>query len=173
MSCERLSDRMPAVMAGRDHWSRDDQEHLAVCSDCRSEWQLLARGAALGAELPPLNTARISAQLQQRLAAASHKERNRINRRRGWILTTLAAAAALLIVLLRPDGKGPVGTEGPVAATALELPFIELDSLSADQLQAVFESMEPPLGSNSTLDAPSLQDLDDQQLERLLRSLEG
>ena len=42
MSCERLSDRMPAVMAGRDHWNREDQEHLAVCSDCRSEWQLLA-----------------------------------------------------------------------------------------------------------------------------------
>ena len=167
MSCERLSDRMSGVMAARDHWSREDEEHLGVCSDCRGEWQLLARGAALGADLPRLDTTRISAEVQGRLTRAKRGARNR---RRGWIVVALAAAAALVLVIARPDDKSPVG---PVAATSLEIPFIELDSLSAAQLQAVLESLEPPLGSNSTLDAPSLQDLDDHQLERLLRSLEG
>jgi hypothetical protein len=169
MNCERLSDRMPGVLAGRDHWSREDEEHLVVCADCRSEWQLLARGAALGAELPTLDASRISAEVQRRLARAKRAERNR---RLGWIGLGLAAAAALVLVVARPDGQGPIGT-GPVTGTRLEIPFIELDSLSAAQLEAVLETLEPPLGSNSTLDAPTLQDLDDHQLERLLRSLEG
>jgi hypothetical protein len=169
MNCERLSDRMPGVMAGGDRWSREDEEHLVVCADCRSEWQLLARGAALGAELPALDASRIGADVQSRLAHARRADRNR---RLGWIGLGLAAAAALVLVVARPDGIGraPVG---PIEDNALVLPVMELDSLSAEQLQAVLESMQPPLGTKSTLDLPSLQDLDDQQLERLLHSLEG
>lgn len=168
MNCERLSDRMPGVLAGRDHWSREDEEHLLVCADCRGEWQLLARGAALGAELPMLDASRISAEVQRRLARAKQAERNR---RRGWIGLGLAAAAALVFVVARPTGiEMPAG---PIADKTLVLPVIELDSLSPQQLEAVLESLESPLGTKSTLDLPSLQDLDDNQLERVIRSLEG
>jgi len=169
MNCERLSDRMPGVLAGRDHWSREDEEHLVVCADCRSEWQLLVRGSALGAELPGLDVSRISAEVQRRLALAKRADRNR---RRGWLGLGLAAAAALVLVIARPRSTGEAPAS-PIAEQALVLPVIELDSLSAAELQAVLETMEPPLGTNSTLDAPSLQDLDDHQLERVLRSLEG
>ncbi|MEP7324750.1 MAG: hypothetical protein ABI836_02275 [Gemmatimonadota bacterium] len=159
---------MAAVLAGSDHWSREEEEHLSVCADCRAEWQLLARGAALGAGLPSLDAGRIGSMVQQRLAAERRKARNR---RRAWVVAPLAAAAAIVLVVTRP-GEKPASGQGPVA-TRLEIPFTELDSLSASQLQAVLETLEPPLGSSSTLDAPSLQDLDDHQLERLLRSLEG
>ena len=169
MSCERLSDRMPGVVAGRDHLSREDEEHLAVCSDCRSEWLLLARGATLGISLP-LDAERIAGRVQDRLLAARRETRLA---RRSWIVAVTAAAAALLLIIYRPDGTESIGTIPPLDATGLELPIIELDSLSSEQLQAVLESLEPPLGSTSTLDAPTLQDLDDHQLERLLRSLEG
>ena len=170
MTCERLSDRMPRVMAGKDRWSGDEEEHLNGCADCRREWQLLARGAALGADLPPLDTARMSAQLRQRLTAAHAESRNA---RRAWVVAAMAVAATLLLVVFRPPASGPAEVSGPVAVNGLELPVIELDSLSAEQLRTVLESLEAPLGSSSTLDAPSLQDLDDHQLERLLRSLEG
>jgi hypothetical protein len=169
MNCERLSDRMAGVLAGRDRWSREDEEHLLVCADCRSEWQLLGRAAALGADLPVLDAANIASQVRLRLARANRGARNLTL---GWIGIGLAAAAALVLVVTRPDGKSPPGP-GPISATNLEIPFSELDSLSPAQLQAVLETLEPPLGSSSTLDAPTLQDLDDHQLERLLRSLEG
>jgi hypothetical protein len=168
MNCERLSDRMAGVLAGRDHWNREDEEHLVVCADCRSEWQLLARGAALGGDLPALDAGSIASQVQLRLARANQRAKNL---RRGWIGIGLAAAAVLVLVVARPDGKSPPGP-GPISATNLEIPFIELDSLSPAQLQAVLETLEPPLGSSSTMAEPSLHDLDVQQPERLLRSLE-
>src|SRR6185295_8079154 len=116
MNCERLSDRMAGVLAGRDHWSREDEEHLVVCADCRSEWQLLARSAALGGDLPALDAGSIASQVQQRLARANRRAKNL---RRGWIGVGLAAAAALVLVLARPEGKGPL-TTGPISDAALE-----------------------------------------------------
>lgn len=168
MSCERLSDRMTPVLAGGSRWSAEEAEHLAQCPDCGAEWRLLSRAAALGDRLPPLDADQVTAGVLQRVAADRRQARST---RRRWLIGIAAAVAASLLLVSR--FTEPAVTPYPPLAERLEIPFMELDSLSADQLQAVLETLEPPLGSESTLDAPTLQDLDDTQLERLLRSLEG
>ena len=45
--------------------------------------------------------------------------------------------------------------------------------LDGDQLQAVLEALDPPLGATGGGPSPSFGELDDSQLERVLRSLEG
>lgn len=49
----------------------------------------------------------------------------------------------------------------------------ELDALDEDQLQAVLEHLDAAAGSLDGGVEPRMGDLDDQQLERVLRSLEG
>ena len=46
--CERLSDRMPAVAAGRIAWTVEDVTHLDACADCRAEWRLVAAVQRIG-----------------------------------------------------------------------------------------------------------------------------
>lgn len=167
MSCERLTDRMAGVLAGRDRWTREDEEHLALCDECRAEWQLLGRAAVIGRNIP-VDTARISRQV----ASIAIRKRESRAIRRGFSIGFIAAVAASLFIVLRSNE--PVSDERPPIATAgLEIPLLELDSLSAGQLQAVLETMEAPLGAESTVEPTSLQDLNDYQLEQLLRSLEG
>ena len=60
-----------------------------------------------------------------------------------------------------------------MAAGVLTLPLAELDSLDVGQLQAVLDGLDSPVGEATPGEAPSFGDLDDSQLERVLRSLEG
>lgn len=168
MSCPRLSDRMVQVLAGRSRWSEEESNHLARCPDCGAEWRLLTRAGAIGDRISTPDAGQVTAAVLRRVAA--DRQQSRSSRRR-WMIGIAAAVAASLLLVSRLT-EAPVAPATPLVQR-LEIPFLELDSLSADQLQAVLETLEPPLGSESTLDAPTLQDLDDTQLERLLRSLEG
>jgi hypothetical protein len=160
---------MAPVLAGRSRWSVEEADHLARCPDCGAEWRLLSRAAAIGDRLPSIDPGPVTAGVLKRVAAEPRPAHS--NRRR-WMIGIAAAVAASLLLVSRIREPSVVGRP-PLASGELEIPVLELDSLSADQLQAVLETLEPPLGSESTLDAPTLQDLDDTQLERLLRSLEG
>ena len=61
--CEAVSDRMPAVAAGRSEWAAEERAHLVSCSGCEAEWTLVRMATVLGrdvtveaATLTPLST---------------------------------------------------------------------------------------------------------------------
>lgn len=160
-----LSDRMPAVAAGREAWSDQDRAHLAACADCRAEWLVVEVGAGLGAGV----AADLDIEAIARVVVADRGRRAPLRtgglvRRMGWVAAT-AAAAALLILVARP---APSGDPSPVASTVL-LP--ELEGLSADELELVFDVLPTATGWNAP--GAGLGDLTDEELERVLSTLEG
>ena len=168
MICEQLSDRMPEVALGRDAWAEDESRHLETCGQCSAEWTLISRAAAVGRNLEQeIDVGRISGRVLHRLT--TEPAARRLHPR--WVALAAVAAAALLLVVLRSGGpEEPIGRS---ARAVLDIQFTELDSLNADQLKLVLESIEDPLDPPSVLDLPSLMDLDDQELERILHSMEG
>jgi hypothetical protein len=181
--CEELSDRMPEVSAGEARWTAAEDRHLAACAECTAEWALLGRTRALGDPAADgLDADAIAAAVLLRLrgegavAAAAPAPR-----RRFLSFAGLAAAAVLALALWssRPTvSPAPVptpaaGAGGLPLRSAHFIPLPELDSLGAPELQAVLDGFDAPLTEGSTLDAPTLGDLDDHELERVLRSWEG
>jgi hypothetical protein len=165
MTCQRLSGRMPQVLRGQAAWSEEERSHLEACDECRAEWTIMSRVAAMGT--PELDLDAISGKVLHRLATEP------LTRRRiqpWWLAGGIIAAAAVLLVILRPSQPG---TSVNLGESAFEIPMVELDSLSQEQLRLVLESIEEPLETPTVNEAPSMMDLDDQQLERVLRSLEG
>lgn len=173
IGCDRMSDRMPAVARGEVRWSPDELAHLAGCTDCRSEWEVVAAAARLGRDR------RLDVDLDAMAARVLHRVRHEslvAPRRRvgAWSAVGLAVAAALVFLLL-----GPAPPDGPAipapadVAVELEVPLPELERLGVDELQAVLETMDEPLGGGSTLGAPGLGDLGADELEELLESWEG
>lgn len=165
---EALRERMPEVAGGAAEWTTAEAAHLAACADCAAEWQVLQVARRLGSSAAArVNTARLGAEV----LAGLERERKRARwKRAGW-LTGLAAAAvlALLVWRGRPTVTAPVET----AVAEYRLPLAELESLDEEQLQAVLEALDAPLGEGGSTGGPTLGDLDDTQLERVLRSLEG
>lgn len=173
MNCPDLSAKMPAVAAGRGEWSAEERRHLASCPFCAEEWAVVQAASRVAPPRYVPDPARVSAQVLARLRSEQRSRRRLV--RAGWITGAAAAAAALVLMVrggtrLDLDGTGPVG---PVATTEFQIPMVELDSLTPAQLEAVLETLENPLGSESTLDPASLQDLDTPELERVLRTMEG
>jgi hypothetical protein len=163
--CERLTDKMALVVHGRDAWTESEAAHLRGCAACTVEWQVVLAASRLGATRGSgIDTAKLSRVVLTRLAAA------RKRRMTGWVVLA-AAAAIILLVWARGSIPGP-GT--PTASTGrFRLPLAELESLDAFQLRAVLQDLEGPLGGSAAPDAPGLGDLENQELERVLRSLEG
>jgi hypothetical protein len=168
MTCQRLSDRMALVLAGQPAWTEDERRHLDGCPDCAAEWNLLARAAAIGRAEPALDPEAISAKVVHRLATEPVVARR--STVAWWLAGGAIAAAAVLVVMLRTRDPGP-GLN--LQESAFEIPLVELDSLDPDQLRVVLQSIEEPLETPTLIEAPSMMELDDQQLERVLRSLEG
>jgi hypothetical protein len=176
--CEALSERMPAVAAGEGTWSSAESAHLSICVECAAEWRLVQQARQLGAGAAGrLDTAGLGAAVLQGVAARHRAAR----RRRGAWLTGLAAAAAVtLVVWTGTGGRGPgvaaTGRDSAGAGTvehALYLPLAELESLDAEQLQGVLDGLDTPISEPAPGGVPSFGELDDHQLERVLRSLEG
>jgi hypothetical protein len=169
MSCDALSDRMPLVASGQAVWSEEERRHLEGCADCAAEWRLVEQAAGVGRVLPGIDARGISTRVLHRLATEPVRP---IRSGQWWLARAgvAAAAAATLLVVLRPGGS----TTGQAdLESAFEIPMTELDSLSHEQLRLVLESIEEPLETPMMNEIPSMLDLDDQQLERVLRSLEG
>ncbi len=167
--CEALRERMPDVAHGAGAWTEAEAAHLAACVECAAEWRLVRTALHLGdAAARRVNPARLAAAV----ASGVVRER-RVSRwkRAGW-LTGLAAAAAVALVVWW--GSAPSDT--PVMADTVAeylLPLAELESLDEVQLQAVLDALDAPLGDGGSAGGPTLGDLTDTQLERVLRSLEG
>jgi hypothetical protein len=179
MDCDRLSDRMPDVALGRSQWTPEEAEHLAACAGCHQEWRLVRLagdlGEGIGADLQPSS---IATAALKRVAA----ERNRARQRR-WSLAGVAAAATIAFAVWY--GRGPTGQTVhapggiPVAAAPtaqpaeVAIPLPELDQLQEPDLDSLLQTIAPPLTSGSTLEDPSMGDLNDHELEEVLATWEG
>lgn len=172
INCEMLVDKMPLVAHDQASWAPEEVTHLAACADCAASWRLVSIAPRLGDRTAQrLDLPGIARQVHDRLA---RDKRARRWKRTGWI-SGLAAAAVLTVMVWNTMEHGPAAPPTVAAASgaALEVPLAELEGLDGDQLQAVLEALDPPLGGTGGGPSPSFGDLDDSQLERVLRSLEG
>ncbi len=179
MDCARLSDRMPDVVLGRSRWTPEEADHLSACADCQQEWRLVRLagdlGEGLGAGPDPSS---IATAVLQRVASERHRARQR-----RWSLAGLAAAAMFALAVwygrdqtgqpLPAPGGMPVATAPSTRAAELAIPLPELDQLQEPELDSLLQTISPPLTSGSTLEAPSMGDLDDHELEEVLATWEG
>jgi len=181
-TCERMSDRMPGVAAGRAAWTAEERGHLDACADCRAEWALVQAAGAVGGRVASRTAPEaLAATVLARVHEAEHADRRRATTR--WALRWggLAAAAALMLAVLfrgpapaGPEAAGDSGEPAPAPAeVAFQLPLPELDDAESDELQAVLDGLEAPLGESSTLDGLLGEDVTEQDLERVLRAWEG
>lgn len=166
--CTLLSDRMIAVAHGRGGWTDEDQAHMAACPDCSAEWSLVQRGAQLGiavGEGLPVEflATRVLAELRKPVPA-------RFPGLRAWRWAALPIAAALAMMVWR--GQPPATEPGAVMTVASSqglLPELEgLESSDLESLLDVLPATESPVG-----DARGLGDMDEEELQTMLRSLEG
>jgi hypothetical protein len=166
MTCLELSDRMPAVAQGAASWSPAEAEHLRTCADCRAEWAVVAAGAAVAQGVAPDADA-MAARVLHRLRTEPVASRHRPFR---WVIGLAAAAAAIALLLLpsqsahEPSMPSPASFDGGVPG---------LDALDAADLRLLLDAVDTPWTETSTADAPSLDDLNDQELARMARAWES
>ena len=168
--CDTLRERMPVLAAGGAQLSQDERRHLDQCAECAAEWQLVQRAARLGDEA--------AARIDPGALAASVVERLRREpdvvpiRRRGWWAAGLAAAAATIALVL-----GPLVRNGPETGESAAAPVVwlvpELDSLETSELLLVLDRFEGLSDGAIELGLPLVDDLEVQELERVLRAWEG
>jgi hypothetical protein len=173
--CERLSDRMPDVALHRTEWTPEEAAHLAGCADCRAEWRLVLAARALEASAPTVSDASaLPAALQRRLAE-DRALRTRV--RLAWSFAAAAAAAAAIVtaVVTERDGGPPAGARTVAGAEALEalVPLPELEGLGTAQLDTLLQSLDRPFAGTSTLDASTLGEYENGELEQVFASWEG
>ncbi len=170
--CAELTDRMPDVRHGRAAWSDAEAAHLASCAACRAEWRLVSAGADLGSQLQ-VDAPAISAAVLERLRSP---ERGAVVGRipwRGVMVAVASIAAVIALVLLLPGRERPgPSTTAPVVATAPTL-IPELNDLSEGELETVLQTLQSSVDDGATGGLPRLGDLDETQLEQLLRAEEG
>ena len=166
--CTLLSDRMIAVAHGRAGWTAEDRAHLAACPGCSAEWSLVQRGArlgiAVGERLPAEFLAtRVLAELRK--PAPARFPRLRAWR---WVALPMAAALAMLVWRGQPSGTEPAAVVTVASSQGL-LPELEgLDSSDLESLLDALPATESPIG-----DVRGLGDLDEDELQAMLRSMEG
>ena len=163
-----LTDRMPDVLHGRDAWTEADHAHLGSCADCAGEWRVVR--AVRIPSVEPLDTDALAAGVLQRLRESPVVLP--LMRRRGVRLglVGLAAAASIAVALLIRHEPPTSTTAFVPSREATMLP--ELDALLDAELEQVLatvsEDGDDPLGA-----LPRLGDLTDEELETLLKEVEG
>ncbi len=169
--CERLSDRMPEVALGSADWTDEEAAHLGDCGECRAEWELLLAARELDERAPTVSDlAALPGVVQRRLA----EDRSwRGARRRAWTFAGAAAAAAILLAVAtgREDGV-PAGAR-TVAEAGVMVPLPELEGLETAQLDTLLNSLDRPVAGTSTLDAATLGEHEDGEMEQVLATWEG
>jgi hypothetical protein len=170
--CERLSDRMADVAHQHTEWTPEEAAHLAGCVDCLAEWELVLAARALDESAPTVSDpSALAATLQRRLA---EDRAGRIRLRRAWSFAaaTAAAAAILTAVVTQRDGGPATGARTVARAEAL-VPLPELEGLETAQLDTLLQSLDRPFAGTSTLDASTLGEYEDGELEQVFATWEG
>lgn len=169
-----LSDRIPAVVRGQDAWSQEDQRHLVGCDDCQAEWQLhrLTIGLSRRVEAS-LDVEAVIRGVQDRLASSppGPPRRGSILRFPSLRWAVPLTAAALLAVTVLPRLGGGGGDQMGAGTAVVQAWLPELEALSVDELELLLDVL--PADEASSLPTPRLGDLTEQELESLLRSMEG
>jgi len=165
MTCQELSDKMPAVARGAAEWSPAEAAHLVACAECRREWVVVGAGRLVARDLT-VNADALAAVVLRRLRTEPEA---RLLPRSRWLIG-LAAAAVLAVILVPGNAPAPLPVES--AAAPLEVDVSGLTALSSAGLTDVLESFDTMWTETSTTDAPSLDDLDPQELERVQGSWE-
>ena len=177
MICQELSDKMPMVARSEIDWTVAEAAHLATCAECRQEWAVVGAGRAVAGDLA-VDADALAAVVVRRLRnePVAHRSARPL-----W-LVGLAAAAVIAIVLVparlprgpaAPLSGGPAAplSSGP-AAPPLTVHVSGLSALNSDGLTEVLDSFDTRGTETSTTDAPSLDDLDSQELEQVRGSWE-
>ena len=170
--CERLSDRMPDVALHRAAWTPEEAAHLAGCAECLAEWELVLAARALGERAPTVSDpSALPAKLLRRLA---EDRAGRARARRAWAFAgaTAAAAAILAAVVTGRDAGTAPGVRTIAEAEAL-VPLPELEGLETAQLDTLLHSLDRPVAGTSTLDASTLGEYEDGELEQVFATWEG
>lgn len=172
--CERLSDRMPDVALHRSEWTPEEAAHLAGCAECLAEWELVLAARALGERegAPTVSdSSAVSAALLRRLA---EDRAGRARARRAWSFAGAAAAAAAILVAVMTGRDAATVAAPPVVAEAEALvPLPELEGLETAQLDTLLQSIDRPFAGTSTLDASTLGEHEDGELEQVFAAWEG
>lgn len=164
-------------------WRADESAHLAECAACRHVLNIVSAAGRLGvADMASLDSGRVAQSVLDRLATAppftggsfyqidSALRIGVIPRPARWLMG-LAAAAALVLAVWYGSSRAPALTElfeSPIELSVLH----ELDGLDEPELEEVLESMPSPAGAVSHLEPVSFDELDVNDLERVLRSME-
>jgi hypothetical protein len=169
--CSWLSDRMPAVALGRAEWTTDEARHLSGCRSCQDEWELVRTASRLGeAAGLPADAFTTSRAVLHRLSQGREERL----RRRAWSFAGLAAAATLVAVIWTERPLSQPGVLPLQVVTGLRIALPELDGLQPVELDSVLQTMEEPLVDGpTTLEDPTLGDLDSTELQSVLDYLEG
>jgi len=130
------------------------------------EWAIVTAGATVAQDVSPDADA-IAARVLQRLETEPAARPRRPIR---WVVG-LAAAAVLVLVLSRGTPTAPLPRSPSAPPLTVDLPGLE--SLDAGDLERVLDAVDAPWTGTSTADAPSLDDLNDQELARLARAWES
>jgi len=170
--CERLSDRMPDVALRRAEWTPGEAAHLADCADCLAEWKLVLAARALDESAPTVSDpSALPAALQRRLA---EDRARRIGARRAWSFVAAAgAAAAILAAVVTQRDAGPAAGGRTVAGVEALVPLPELEGLETAQLDTLLHSLDRPSAGTSTLDASTLGEYENGELEQVFATWEG
>jgi len=170
--CDRLSDRMPEVLLHRSAWSPEEAAHLAGCAECRAEWKLVQAARALDEGAPTVSDPSALAAALGRRLAEDRAVRARV--RRGWAFAGAAAVAAGLLVAVMTGREPDTAGVSPAATRAEALvPLPELEGLETAQLDTLLRSIDRPFAGTSSLEASTLGEYDDGELEQVFATWEG
>jgi hypothetical protein len=170
--CERLSDRMPDVALDRSAWTPEEAAHLAGCAECLAEWKLVLAARALDESAPTISDAStLAAALLRRL---EDDRAVRARMRRAWAFAGVAAAAAaILAVVVTERDAGPAAGARTIAEAEALVPLPELEGLGTAQLDTLLRSLDRPFAGTSTLDASTLGEYEDGELDQVFATWEG
>ncbi len=161
MNCQELSDRMPSVARGERSWTEAEDRHLASCADCRSAWRIVSAGAAIGNDVT-VDADALAERVLLRLRTEPVVKRFPARR---WLAGVAAVAAAALFII-----KASTPAALPPSLPAELSPDIPgLHALGEEGLAELLESMAPQWTDTPTIDTPTLDDLDSQELEQVQR----
>jgi hypothetical protein len=169
--CERLSDRMPEVALHGGAWIAEEAAHLATCAECRAEWALIQEARDLDVRAPTIaDPSALAVDVLRRLATVRAKA---LRARRAWSFAGLAAAAAVAAAVL--TGREVETTRSPqiVAEGEALVPLPELDGLETAQLDTLLQSLDRAVAGGSSLDASTLGEYEDGELEQVFATWEG
>jgi 3-oxoacyl-(acyl-carrier-protein) synthase len=169
--CARLSDRMPEVALERSVWTPDEAAHLDECEECGDEWRLMLATHSLAGRAPAISDpAALAAAVQGRIA---RDRAERIRTRRTWSFVGAAAAAAMVLGVALADRGSTPPPAARVAAGSVLVPLPELEGLETAQLDTLLQSIDRPAPVPSSLEASTMGEHEDGELEQVFAIWEG